>query len=210
MVWVEKIGFGSLEQEIPEIGKYKTSYDFNLFAQLADGTMLGVGRGLGDQEKTIAVTGDLVQTSFNVYSDTFVPIAVEEYSEPAVRQLLNEISWGRSVVEVKEFLNQNGLQYFEGSTDDGGYSIGVEHDSYICYFDEGRLDHMLLQEGGSRNRKFEMGMTMEEVRAYFDSEFIYEEDDWNGVYWAGEMIDGTYYGFVFADNVLYMVYEKAP
>lgn len=210
MVWVDKIAFGSLEEEIPETGRYKTSYDFNLFAQLADGTMLGAGKGLGDQEKTIAVTGDLVQTSFNVYSDTFVPIAVEEYSEPAVRQLLSEIRWGESVVEVKEFLNQNGFQYFEGKTDDGGYSIGVEHDSYICRFEEGRLRYMLLQEGGSRNRRFEMGMTMEEVRAYFDSEFTYEQDDWNGIYWANEALDGNCYGFVFFDNALCMVYEKAP
>lgn len=210
MVWVEKIAFDSLEEEIPEIGKYKTSYDFNLFAQLADGTMLGVGRGLGDQEKTIAVTGDLVQSSFNIYSDTFVPIAVEEYSEPAVRQLLSGIRWGESVVEVKEFLNRNGFQYFEGETDDGGYSIGVEHDSYICRFEEGRLDHILLQEGGSRNRKFEMGMSMEEVSAYFDSGFTYEKDDWNGIYWANEALDGTAYGFVFSKDALCAIYEKAP
>lgn len=205
MVWVGKIAFGSPEQEIPTIGRYDTTYDFNLFAQLEDGTVLGVGKGLGDQEKVIAVTGDLVETSMNVYSDTFVPIALEEYSEPAVRQLLNGLAWGISKVEVREFLTRNGFQYME--TFDDGYSIAVEDCRYYLYFDEGgHFDQIFLQEGGSRSQKFVMGMSMEEVRAYFDSGLTYED----GVYWSNEILDGSYFGFVFQEDALEIVYEKAP
>lgn len=53
-------------------------------------------------------------------------------------------------------------------------------------------------------------MSMEEVRAYFDSGFTYEKDDWNGIYWANEALDGTAYGFVFSKDALCAIYEKAP
>lgn len=80
MVWPEKIFFNSLEEEIPQAADYRTTYSFNTFALLDDGTVVAAGKDIGDKEKEIAVTGDLVQTTSHVYSDTFLPVTLEEFS----------------------------------------------------------------------------------------------------------------------------------
>lgn len=123
--------------------------------------------------------------------------------------------WGMNVLEVREFLTDNGLQYFE--TFDEGYRnivenyIVVENCRYYCYFDErGRLYRILLQEGGSRDGKFEIGMSMEEVRTYFDGGLTVQERNENGICRAEGVLDGTCYEFEFADNILSAVYERAP
>ena len=76
----EKIFFNSLEEEIPQVADYQTTYSFNTFALLNDGTVVATGKDIGDKEKEIAVTGDLVQTTSHVYSDTFLPVTLEEFS----------------------------------------------------------------------------------------------------------------------------------
>ncbi len=221
MVWVEKIAGNSSLQEIPRMGRYDTSYHFNLFARLTDGTMVGVGKDLGDKEKEIRVTGDLVQTSTGMYSDTFVPIALEEYDERRLRERLNGLAWGMDASRVREFLTKNRIRYFEvyeeySNTQDHtptweNYVIVAEDNRYRLEFDEkGGLDEIFIQEGGgSRNNRFMVGMSMEEIRSQFASDFTYEAREWNGIYWANELLDGNRYGFVFADGALDAVYERA-
>lgn len=81
MVWVERMCFNSPEQEIPERWHYNTLYQFNMFAQMKDGTFMAAGEGLGSKETKAGIIGDLSQEEVNKYSDTFVPIKIKKYSE---------------------------------------------------------------------------------------------------------------------------------
>lgn len=78
MVWPDEIKFNSIETEIPEIMDYSTSYRMNVFVQLENGDILAAGQGIGNQQRTIGLTGDLVQESTQVYSDTFVPVEISD------------------------------------------------------------------------------------------------------------------------------------
>ena len=168
MVWPEKISFDSTEEDLLEIGRYDTTYLFNMFVQMQDGTMMAAGANLGDKEKTIAITGDLPEPSTSVYSDTFVPIAVEEFSEVEIRKKLRQLTWGMSMEETEDILTQAMIQYyryFPGETEDAGNGyIVVENSRYSLYFDEdGHLNRILLQEGGSRDGRFTLGMSLSEL-----------------------------------------------
>ena len=168
MVWPEKISFDSTEDDLLEIGRYDTTYHFNMFVQLQDGTMMAAGANLGDKEKTIAITGDLPEPSTSVYSDTFVPIAVEEFSEVEIRKKLQQLTWGMSMEETEDILTQAMIQYYRyfpsETEDDGNGYIVVENSRYSLYFDEdGHLNRILLQEGGSRDGRFTLGMSLSEL-----------------------------------------------
>ena len=81
MVWPETIVFNSVGTEIPLFADNETTYPFNTFVLLEDGTIMAAGKGLGNQEKTIAITGDLEHETTHSYSDAFIPISLEEYSD---------------------------------------------------------------------------------------------------------------------------------
>ena len=181
MVWVEEIAGNSKAQEIPHIGRYDTNYHFNLFAQRTDGTIVGVGKDLGAQERIIHVTGDLEKTSVQVYSDTFVPIALEVYDALQIKKRLKGLTWGMDALSVKDFLTRNRVRYEEvydayeeyGNSTmypkryDENYTIVAEDNRYHFTFDEkGCLDGILIQEGDKgRNGQFHAGTSMEEVWA---------------------------------------------
>lgn len=181
MVWVEEIAGNSKAQEIPHIGRYDTNYHFNLFAQRTDGTIVGVGKDLGAQERIIHVTGDLEKTSVQLYSDTFVPIALEVYDALQIKKRLKGLTWGMDALSVKDFLTRNRVRYEEvydayeeyGNSTmypkryDENYTIVAEDNRYHFTFDEkGCLDGILIQEGDrGRNGQFHAGTSMEEVWA---------------------------------------------
>lgn len=181
MVWVEEIAGNSKSQEIPRIGRYDTNYHFNLFAQRTDGTIVGVGKDLGAQERIIHVTGDLEKTSVQVYSDTFVPVALEVYDALQIKKRLKGLTWGMDALSVKDFLTRNRVRYEEvydaydeyGNSTmypkryDENYTIVAEDNRYHFTFDEkGCLDGILIQEGDrGRNGQFHAGTSMEEVWA---------------------------------------------
>ena len=181
MVWVEEIAGNSKSQEIPRIGRYDTNYHFNLFAQRTDGTIVGVGKDLGAQERIIHVTGDLEKTSVQLYSDTFVPIALEVYDALQIKKRLKGLTWGMDALSVKDFLTRNRVRYEEvydaydeyGNSTmypkryDENYTIVAEDNRYHFTFDEkGCLDGILIQEGDKgRNGQFHAGTSMEEVWA---------------------------------------------
>lgn len=181
MVWVEEIAGNSKAQEIPRIGRYDTNYHFNLFAQRTDGTIVGVGKDLGAQERIIHVTGDLEKTSVQVYSDTFVPIALEVYDALQIKKRLKGLTWEMDALSVQDFLTRNRVRYeevydaydeYNNSTMypkryDENYTIVAEDNRYHFTFDEkGCLDGILIQEGDrGRNGQFHAGTSMEEVWA---------------------------------------------
>lgn len=181
MVWVEEIAGNSKAQEIARIGRYDTNYHFNLFAQRTDGTIVGVGKDLGAQERIIHVTGDLEKTSVQVYSDTFVPIALEVYDALQIKKRLKGLTWGMDALSVKDFLTRNRVRYEEvydayeeyGNSTmypkryDENYTIVAEDNRYHFTFDEkGCLDGILIQEGDKGcNGQFHAETSMEEVWA---------------------------------------------
>ncbi len=181
MVWVEEIAGNSKAQEIARIGRYDTNYHFNLFAQRTDGTIVGVGKDLGAQERIIHVTGDLEKTSVQLYSDTFVPIALEVYDALQIKKRLKGLTWGMDALSVKDFLTRNRVRYEEvydaydeyGNSTmypkryDENYTIVAEENRYHFTFDEkGCLDGILIQEGDKGcNGQFHAGTSMEEVWA---------------------------------------------
>lgn len=208
MVWVERMDSRGMGQGIYDTRVRTTRYDFNVFAQLNDGTMMAAGKDLGNKEKTIELTGDIETPSTDTYADIFLPIAVEEYSEKSCRAKLKELQWGMTMSEVEKILSQGNMKYFETSFSEDGTveqveaSICVNDSDYLLFFDENKcLYQIRLQAGGSRSGQFSFGMTLEEVQALLDCELVYEPDVYEAseVYFASEPIDGTYFAFVFND-----------
>jgi hypothetical protein len=209
MVWVERIDNRGAKQETYDTSMLTTQYDFNVFAQLNDGTFMAVGKDLGSKQKTIEVTGDLLQPSAETYSDSFLPIILKEYSEEYCRTSLGELQWGSSMSEVEEYLSRCDMEYFttaypvEGTNELAESGINVNENSYLLQFDENKcLYEIDLQVGGSRNGKFLLGMTLEEVQGLLDCELILEPDVYaeSQVYRTSEPIEGTYYSFVFGNT----------
>ena len=60
---------------------FDNAYSFNVFAQLKDGTIMAAGEKLGEQTKTVEITGNLEEVSSHTYSDRFVPVRLEEYKD---------------------------------------------------------------------------------------------------------------------------------
>lgn len=205
MVWPEQITFNSEEDEIPDRAQSETTYIFNTFALLNDGTIMAVGRGLGDKEKTIAITGDLEFETTHTYSDIFVPVALAEYSEPETRRGLEKLKWRMSVKDVEYILNKNGIPYSWIPFDDK-YSIEIDSSQYFLAFNQNKkLTEIYLQVGGSRNETFTFGMSIEEIEEKAGCDLIAKD---NNVYKCQEPIDGVYYGFVIYNDKLHGVYES--
>lgn len=206
MVWPERVGFNNVEKEISE-DLYYPQYNFNLFVQLRDGTILAAGEGLGEKSKTIEITGDLEQESIHYYSDSFVPVRIKEYSEAAVREVLNQVKWETGMEEVKGLLRREGVDFTESMNWEN--CLVIEDSSYFMYFGEkGGLNKIYLQRGGSRDGRFALGMTMEEVaeRAGCELEYVKnaDEDSFHAGFYNGD----RYYEFIFSVNgILYGVSE---
>ncbi len=112
MVWPEKIELNSVLEEIPEYMSYETVYQFNTFVQLNDGVIVAAGRGLGESEKAISITGDLEAETFHKYSDSFVPVKIKKYSDEEIQYIISQLEIGTSRDEVEKYLSDNGIQYF--------------------------------------------------------------------------------------------------
>ncbi len=153
MVWSEKIEGNSILQEIPEQMSYGTDYLFNTFVQLKDGTILAAGRGIGEERKNIALTGDLKVKTTYIYSDTFVPVRIKIYSDEEIQKLIGRLEIGTNREEVEKYLSANGIQYLYTSNydeDTTQYTFNpVElrdlDQKYIFYFDaENKLTEVSL------------------------------------------------------------------
>lgn len=205
MVWPEQIIFNSSEEDIPDMAVSETAYIFNTFALLNDGTIMAAGKGLGDKEKTIAITGDLEFETTHTYSEVFVPITLKEYSEPGTRKELEKLEWGMSVKDAEYILNKNGIPYSWIPFDDK-YSIEIDSSQYFLAFNENKeLTEIYLQKGGSRNQTFTFGMSIEELEEKAGCELKVND---NNIYICQEPIEGTYYGFVIHNDKVSGVYES--
>lgn len=85
------------------------------------GTAAAVGRGIGDKEKSIAVTGDIGLETSHIYADMFIPVQIKRYSPEEMRKTVGQIDIGTDVEEVKQFLSDRGIRYsFFLDIDDNG------------------------------------------------------------------------------------------
>lgn len=215
MVWVDRMCFNSPEQEIPERWHYNTRYEFNTFVKMKDGTLMASGKGVGGKETKTSITGDLDHEQTHYYSDTFVPIRVRKYSEAADRQSLCKLEWGMRGEEVCRVLDEAWLQYSITYAEypnplvtDGEQvrSIMVEG-KYFLYFDgDERLYQIHLQEGGSRDQRFSVGMTREEVEE-LTGPLVYTQEE-GRLSWAEKPENGNYYGFFFYDGKVTGILES--
>lgn len=152
MVWPEQIEVNSPLEEIPEQMLYETVYHFNTFVRLKDGTILAAGRRLGDQEKTISLTGDLIAESSHTYSDTFVPVEIRKYSAENIKNLIRRIEIGTDREAVEQYLTANGIQYFyvtnysEDTREhtENPYEMRTEDQTYFFFFDS---ENKLTEKG---------------------------------------------------------------
>lgn len=208
MVWVEKIDERGVNNEYRIDGHYKNVYNFNIFALLKDGTVLAAGEGIGNEVKTIQVTGDLEEASSHKYSDKFIPIKLEEFPYEKYRNILQGLEWGTSFEEVKEYLTSNNVDYYEGmfSLIEGSEDeyitkeLIIEDSSYRLEFDKERnLCRIYMQNDGSRDGRFLLGMSYEEIADIIGVELFEEQDKSfdRKICRTSEPLDGIYYGFVF-------------
>ena len=207
MVWADRMCFNSPEEEIPEIWHYNTLYDFNMFVRMKDGTFMATGKGLGTKE-TKAGLPLALQDQTHRYSDTFVPIRIKKYSEIDDRNALCKLEWGMRGEEACRILDgewlEYGVEYMEYPNPritDGEQvrRIRVEG-KYILEFDaKEELYQIYMQEGGSRDQKFSIGMTKEEVEE-LTGPLEYIQDGGEGIYLTEESVNGNYYGFYFYDG----------
>ncbi len=121
------------------------------------------------------------------------------------------LMWGTDVEATEEFLTSEGLRYTT-LYDENGYYIAVEDSRYLLFYDGGKkLDRIWLRDGGSRNLRFEMGMSWDEVEDVLGkspSEEVTKYGEYT-VYWAEEALERKYYGFVFENNVLIQIWERS-
>ena len=210
MVWPERIGFNSTEEEIPESMEYNTTYGFNMFVRMKGGNFMASGEGLGDLKTETQITGDLVYPEEHLYSDTFVPIRIREYAETEIRSSLQRLKWGMDIDEVCGILDREpGRQFYTvyRSAPDAPEAEGTDRyidvgdGDYRLEFDSTlRLTAVIMQKGGSRSGIFTMGMTKEEAEKLAGTEIRLYMDDEEGIYWTEETLDGTRYGFRLDDS----------
>ena len=168
MVWPDRIYFSEPLRLSSEYVKWETDYSYATFVLKADDTLLAAGLDLGDQEKVTELNGDLVETQTHLYSDSFVPVRAVEYSVDNILKTLNELEFGMAIEEAEEILNSAGLRTFrvDESVYGEGYNTGLcaLYNQYHCYFNnQGGLDKITIQEGGSRDGRFTLGMSLSDL-----------------------------------------------
>lgn len=142
MVWPEEVKLNSIETKIPEQIDYSTTYNLNTFVQLKNGTILASGYGIGNKEKTIAVTGDLPAETTSFYSDTFIPVELKTYSADEIKNLVNQFETGDSRSNIETILTDNGIRYSYRliSDENGEYTVSpsdliIGDQKYFLRFD---------------------------------------------------------------------------
>lgn len=153
MVWPETIEFDSASDELTYSGDHRTDYIFNTFVLMENGDILSAGKNLGEQEKTVSLSGDREYETTHRYSDTFIPIKLEKYSEEKVNSLIQKLEIGTDRSDVEQYIMQNGMYYSYDTITDGtgdseaDYSkMVIENYYYFLYFDkEDHLSKIVVQ-----------------------------------------------------------------
>ena len=161
MVWPDRIVFSDPISQSSEFGRWETDYIYNTFVLTEDNRLLAVGLDIGDKEKVTQVNGDLEETQTNRYNDDFVPIQVVEYSANNNLTILSKLEFGMSIEEVEEILSSANLHTFRIDESAG---LSAQNNQYHCYFDDqNKLVRIRIQEGGSRDRRFMLGMSFSDL-----------------------------------------------
>lgn len=161
MVWPDRIVFSDPISQSSEFGRWETDYIYNTFVLTEDNRLLAVGLDIGDKEKVTQVNGDLEETQANRYNDDFAPIQVVEYSANNNLTILSKLEFGMSIEEVEEILSSANLHTFRI---DGSAGLSAQNNQYHCYFDDqNKLVRIRIQEGGSRDRRFILGMSFSDL-----------------------------------------------
>ncbi|MDE7332467.1 MAG: hypothetical protein K2O16_09525 [Lachnospiraceae bacterium] len=161
MVWPERIVFSDPIGKSSEFGRWETDYIFNTFVLTEDNNLLAVGLDIGDKEKVTQVNGDLEETETNRYSDDFVPVQAVEYSVDNNMAILRRLEFGMSIEEAQEIINSAGMHTFHI---DGNAGLSAQNNQFHCYFDSrNRLVRIMIQEGGSRDGRFMLGMSFSDL-----------------------------------------------
>ena len=168
MVWQGRIIFSDPISQSSEFGRWESNYEYNTFVLKEDNSLLAVGLDMGNKEKVTQLNGDIVETQTHRYSDEFVPVQVIEYSVNSNLAVLGRLEFGMSIEEVEEILSSADMYTFrvDESVYNEGYTVGLsaEHSQYHCYFDsQNKLVTILIQEGGSRDGRFTLGMPFSEL-----------------------------------------------
>ena len=170
MVWPDRIYFSEPLSSSSEFVRWETDYKYVTFVMTADHTLMAAGLDLGDNEKVTEVNGDLVETQTHRYSDSFVPVRAVEYSVENILKILSELKFGMSIEEVEEILDSAGLRTFR-VVGESVYSEGYDtclsalYNQYHCYFDsQNQLAMIAIQEGGSRDGRFTLGMSLSDLK----------------------------------------------
>lgn len=224
MVWPENIRVDDTQDYYSDFVSRDFVYGLNTFVELRSHTIMAAGENLGDKISVTEVTGDTENSVSHTYSDTFVPVNLVEYPEAGKREVLNTLTWGMSIDEVEEVFNSSGVRSSGVYSGDGGMLCGlsIEDGRYYAYFDEaGGLNEFVLQEGGSRNKLFTIGMEYSElediVAARPDGELMTGEtrnyESFGGIsevkcYLYNDTDNNIQYEFSIKDDKLCMVYER--
>lgn len=164
MVWVDKIEFNDPKNRPSDIIRRDMDYVYNTFVLTRDNSLLAAGHNLGNKEKLTEINEDIAETQLHLYTDTFIPVQAVEYSESANREKLNQLFFGMTLEEVEVVLERSGLSSFRTETD-GNIALCIEDSRYFCHFDEmGVFYSLLIQEGGSRDNRFQIGMSLSELK----------------------------------------------
>ena len=161
MVWPDRIVFSDPISQSSEFERWETEYIYNTFVLTEDNRLLAVGLDIGDKEKVTQVNGDLEETQTNRYNDDFVPVQVMEYSANNNLTILSKLEFGMSIEEVEEILSSANLHTFRIDESAG---LSAQNNQYHCYFDDqNQLVRIRIQEGGSRDRRFVLGMSFSDL-----------------------------------------------
>lgn len=209
MVWVDKIEFNDPKKKPSDFLRRDMDYLYNTFVLTKDNSLLAAGHNLGNKEKMTEVNGDLLETQLHLYSDTFIPIEVVEYSETANRGQLNRLMFGMSMEETEKILQESGLKYFQSISEDDKV-LCVEDSRYYCYFDkQNELIRLLIQEGGSRDNRFTLGISLFELEKLVeqeDGQLIKEADD---MYCYADKENNIMYKFHIYKEKIAFLWEEA-
>ncbi|MCM1056089.1 MAG: hypothetical protein NC517_00555 [Firmicutes bacterium] len=189
MVWSDRIAFGDSISRYSEFERWETDYKDNTFVLKEDNSLLAVGLDLGDKEKITQVNGDILETQTHRYNDDFVPVQVIEYSISNNLTVLSELEFGMSIEEVEQILNSADMRTFRVS-DERVYSEGYEvclaakYNQYHCYFDsQDKLARITLQEGGSRDGRFALEMSLSDLEKVVEETLTKIESDYTWDTW---------------------------
>lgn len=129
------------------------------------------------------------------------------------QKVVNQCDFGMKTQKVDRLLQKSGVQYSWGR--DAGDSPGaveeyvdIERGRYRLFFDEnGKMCKACIKSGSSRNQKFVTGMSADAIVDIL-GEDLYKESRGQTVYWSSKPVSGVYYGFVFRNNKLTVIWEK--